>query len=111
MKRIVLALTALSILAAPVAAQAQSNYSGQPDYRLKHHSGPSHRPMAHKPAPKPYWGKGKRLSDWKRRPAVRDYHRHGLKRPGPGQQWVRVDNSYLLVNLASGIIAGVIAAR
>jgi len=111
MKRIVLALTAFSILAAPVAAQAQSKYSSQSEYRHRHQAGPSHKPMAHKPAPRPHWSKGKQLSDWKRRPAVRDYHRHGLRRPGPGQQWVRVDNNYLLVNLASGIIAGIVAGR
>jgi Ni/Co efflux regulator RcnB len=37
---------------------------------------------------------------------VRDHHRYGLKRPGRGQQWVRVDNDFRLVGLASGIIAG-----
>ncbi|PWJ85156.1 Ni/Co efflux regulator RcnB [Pseudaminobacter salicylatoxidans] len=122
MKRIALAFTALSILVAPVAAQAQG-YGHQVEYRHKNaqsHKPSAHRPSAHKPvAPhkvqkkhyRSHWSKGKRLSDWKRRPAVRDYHRHGLKRPGHGQQWVRVDNNYMLVNLASGIIAGIVAGR
>lgn len=57
------------------------------------------------------WKRGQRYSDWRRHPPVRDYHRHGLKRPAPGQQWIRVDNDYLLVGLATGLIAGVIAAR
>ncbi len=57
------------------------------------------------------WKRGQRYSDWRRHPPVRDYHRHGLKRPAPGQQWIKVDNDYLLVGLATGLIAGVIAAR
>jgi Ni/Co efflux regulator RcnB len=105
MKRIVLALAALSVLAAPMAAQAQSGYGNQADYRH------GHKHQHHKPAPKPYWAKGKRLPDWQRRHVVRDYHRYGLQRPARGQEWVRVDNSYILVNMASGIIAGIIAGR
>lgn len=57
------------------------------------------------------WAKGHRFQDWKRSSEVRDYHRYGLKRPGAGQRWVKVDNDYLLVSIASGIIAGIIAGR
>lgn len=55
--------------------------------------------------------RGQHYSHWRRHAPVRDYHRHGLKRPAPGQHWIRVDNDYLLVGLATGLIAGVIAAR
>lgn len=54
--------------------------------------------------------KGQKLPNWKRQPSV-DYKRHGLKRPGTGQQWVKVGNQYLLVNLATGLILGMTAAR
>lgn len=57
------------------------------------------------------WKRGHRYSDWRRHREVRDWHRHGLRRPGHGQQWIRVGNDYLLVGIASGIIAGMIAAR
>lgn len=57
------------------------------------------------------WMRGHRLPDWRRQHIVRDYYHHGLRRPGPGQQWVRVNNDYLLIAAASGIIAGVIAAH
>ncbi|PSJ58594.1 RcnB family protein [Pseudaminobacter soli (ex Li et al. 2025)] len=105
MKRIALALVAMSVLAAPIAAQAQPGYGNQVEYRH------GHKNQHHKPAPKPHWAKGKRLPDWKRQHVVRDYHRYGLQRPARGQEWVRVDNSYILVNMASGIIAGIFAGR
>ena len=57
------------------------------------------------------WNKGERYSDWKRRPAVRDYHRYGLRKPARDQQWVKVDNNYLLMSIATGVILGVAAAR
>jgi Ni/Co efflux regulator RcnB len=109
MKRIALALAAFSILAAPMAAQAQPGYGNQVEYR--HFHKPDPRYQYRKPAPRPYWVKGRQLPAWQRKHVVREYHRYGLKRPGRGQEWVRVDNSYLLINVASGIIAGVIAGR
>lgn len=57
------------------------------------------------------WNRGSRVPDWQRRPVVNDWQRHGLRRPGAGQRWVKVDNDYLLIGIASGIIAGIIAGR
>lgn len=51
------------------------------------------------------------MPDWQRKQALRDYHRYGLKRPGHGQRWVKVDNDFLLISVASGIIAAVVASR
>jgi Ni/Co efflux regulator RcnB len=42
---------------------------------------------------------------------VRDFHRYGLRKPSRGQQWVKVDNTYLLMSIATGVILGVNAAR
>ena len=58
-----------------------------------------------------HWRSGQRYSSWKRHRAVRDWNRHCLRRPGPGQQWIRVGNDYLLVSVVSGIIFGAIAAH
>ncbi|MGC4026335.1 MAG: RcnB family protein [Mesorhizobium sp.] len=57
------------------------------------------------------WVRGNQVPNWKRQKIVRDYYHHGLRRPGPGQQWVKVNNDYLLIASASGIIASVIAAN
>ncbi|HEV7339485.1 MAG TPA: RcnB family protein [Bosea sp. (in: a-proteobacteria)] len=57
------------------------------------------------------WAKGQRMNDWRRHSQVRDYHRHGLRTPGRGQTWVKVDNNYLLLSMATGLVAAVTAAR
>ena len=57
------------------------------------------------------WRNGQRYSDWKRHQPVRDWNRYGLRRPGPGQEWIRVGNDYVLVSILSGIILGAIAEQ
>jgi Ni/Co efflux regulator RcnB len=57
------------------------------------------------------WARGNRVPAWQRKQAVRDYHRYGLHRPGRNQQWVRVDNDYLLISIASGLISGIVVGR
>jgi Ni/Co efflux regulator RcnB len=121
-KRLVIATIVASILAVP-AAQAQqrpsqhNNQQGFHNVQRGHHvQRPAPRVVirhhAQRPVQaKPRWVRGQRVPHWQQRQVVRDYHRHGLRRPGHGQQWVKVDNNFLLVSLASGIIAGLIAAR
>ncbi|SFO02656.1 regulator RcnB of Ni and Co efflux [Mesorhizobium sp. NFR06] len=58
-----------------------------------------------------HWRSGQRYSNWKRHQPVRDWNRYGLRRPGPGQEWIRVGNDYVLVSVLSGIIFGASAAR
>lgn len=101
--RTLLAAVALSVVAAPMAQAQQHGHDRKPGYSSN---------WKKKPVTKRNnWHKGERYSDWKRRPAVRDYHRHGLRKPSRGQQWVKVDNNYLLMSIATGVILGVTAAR
>jgi len=102
--RTLLAAVALSFAAAPMA-QAQQHYGHdrKPGY--------THTTKKKVIVKRHNWRKGERYSDWRGRPAVRDYHRHGLRKPARGQQWVKVDNSYLLMSVATGLILGVAAAR
>ncbi|RIK87789.1 MAG: hypothetical protein DCC69_03050 [Hyphomicrobiales bacterium] len=125
-KRTILAAVAVSMFAVPMA-QAQSRYDGprsghhytQPQkpghHATKRHAAKKPAPQRHhaqRPAPtRHHWAKGHRVPDWQRRQHVRDYHRHGLRKPSRGQQWVRVDNDYLLISLATGVILGMAAAR
>lgn len=113
MKRIFASALALAMLAVPVAqAQAApkhypqsfeqrgpSNWHGKPDRHVRK------KVVVHK------WKRGAHVPSWQRKQVVRDYHRHGLKRPARGQHWIRVDNQYLLIGITSGVIAGLIAAR
>jgi Ni/Co efflux regulator RcnB len=119
MKKIVLAIAAVAMLAAPVAAQAGPRDHGRNDARMtQKHVGPAHSSrkvnrhvVIKKQVVKPRWVRGHRVPAWQRSHVVRDYHRYGLRRPGHGQQWVKVGNDYLLVALTSGIIASIIAGR
>lgn len=60
---------------------------------------------------KSHWKRGQKYPGWRQHRPVRDYRHYGLHRPGRGQEWIRVGNDYLLVSFASGVIAGMIAAR
>ena len=126
-KRTILAALAFSVLAVPMA-QAQSRYDGP---RSGHHYSQPNKPVyqaprrqqaqnrhgpqrhhAQRPAPsRHHWTRGRYVPEWQRRQQVRDYHRHGLRAPARGQQWVKVDNDYLLIGLATGVILGIVAAR
>src|SRR5690606_7456225 len=125
-KRTILAAVALSMFAVPMA-QAQSRHDAprpghhysqpkKPAYHAPAHKraqkAAPHRHHAQRPAPtRHHWAKGKRVPEWQRRHQLGDDRRSGLRRPGQGQQWVKVDNDYLLISLASGVILGVAAAR
>lgn len=93
--------------------QVQPPRHQAPGYQAPRYQPPhAQRPHAQPPhVQKRKWARGQRFQDWRRHSEVRDYKRYGLKRPAAGQRWVKVDNDYLLVSLASGIIAGVIAGR
>lgn len=55
------------------------------------------------------WHAGQRVPAWQRKQI--DYKRYNLRRPARGQQWVRVDNDYLLVAIGTGLIISAITAR
>ncbi|MBV2143627.1 RcnB family protein [Falsochrobactrum sp. TDYN1] len=115
-KKVVLAAIAISFIGAPLAQARDHNPPRKPGH---------HRVEPARPAPgkefkrhdrrnqiqKKRWSKGQRYSNWRRHQEVRDYRRHGLRKPGRGQHWVKVDNQYLLITAASGLIAGILAAR
>lgn len=124
MKRIALTAVALSFLAAPVmqaqakpimtAPAASSASVVHVDWKKPGHDDRrkvERKVVKKKVVQKRHWKRGQRYSDWRRHQPVRDYHRYGLKRPGPGQEWIRVGNDYLLVGIASGIIGAMIAGR
>lgn len=116
MKRLVLSAIALSMLALPVA-QAQAGPKHEAP-RYERYDSDWKKPgfdkkvvVKKKVVKKHRWARGNRVPAWQRNQVVRDYSRYGLRRPAYGQQWVKVDNDFLLVSIASGIIAGIIAAQ
>lgn len=128
MKRIILAALAFTVTAVPLA-QAQSGHTFRRDEprieRRDDQRVDRHRPGAkqqaapgaknghsyHRDDRRPRWTKGRKVPNWQRQQHVRDWHRHGLRRPAPGQQWIRVGNDYLLVSVMSGLLLGMLAGR
>lgn len=110
--KILLAAVAASVLFAPMANAQYRHDDRRPGYHHLEKKRPAlQRKQVYKKPVRHHWKKGHRVSHWQRRAAVRDYYRHGLRRPQPGHQWVKVDNDYLLISLATGVIVGIVASR
>lgn len=110
MKKLFAALLAATVLAAPMAASADQyrpRVEKHRDVRVEKHV--DKKVIVHKHR----WAKGKKLSRAERRHIVnnRDYRRYNLRQPRRGEQWVRVDNQFLLISAATGLILGLSAAR
>ncbi|WP_320199931.1 RcnB family protein [Agrobacterium sp. rho-13.3] len=110
MKKLFSVLLAATVLAAPLAAQAQSRYDDRPNRHVTMEKTITKQKVIVK---KHRWDRGQRLSTKERRNFIdrRDYRRHNLREPGRGERWVRVDNQYLLINAVSGLIIGLSGAR
>lgn len=103
MKRFVIAVTALSMLA-PAAALAAPRHDDHRPHAVQKHVTVKKKVVTRR------WSRGHRLPSEYRSHAV-DYRRYHLRRPGHGERWVRVGNEYLLITITSGVIASVVAAH
>ncbi|MDX3925313.1 MAG: RcnB family protein [Shinella sp.] len=115
MKKFLAVLLASSFLAVPIA-EARDNH--RPDRHVTmekqvHKSVDRHGVKKKVVVKKKRWSRGERVSASYRRNVVsqRDYGRYRLSRPRHDQRWVRVDDQFLLVNFATGLIVGLAAAR
>ncbi|WEX76039.1 RcnB family protein [Sinorhizobium numidicum] len=122
MKRLLIMLVASSFLATPMAlAQTAGSFElAQAHDRYRHRPADRHiEKRVEKTVEKRViirkhrWTRGNRLSPAERRHMayVRDYRRYKLRSPPRGQQWVRVDNEFLLISLATGVIVGLASAH
>ncbi|MTD26898.1 RcnB family protein [Erwinia sorbitola] len=82
------------------SAQPQHTSQHQPHdaQRTEHQQKPEFR-RGHA-LPQQYRGEGYQVNDWKK---------HGLKSPPSGHRWMNVDGNYVLIAVATGVIASVIA--
>ena len=121
MKRLVLSGLAVSMLAASAmsgqaaplnAPMTPQSATVHVDWKKPTHREVKKRVIVRKKVVKRthHWKRGEHYRDWRRHERV-DWRRHHLRRPGHGQEWVRVGNDYILVSILSGLIAGVIAAN
>ncbi|WP_250527886.1 RcnB family protein [Caballeronia sp. GAWG2-1] len=136
--RIVAALLCATLSLAAGASFAQQgpggpdqNHGGGPGQKHggpQNHGGPGqpgHGPANYghdAPRPPEHADNGPRHSDWQKgqhlsqdyrdhQYVVDNYHEHGLRQPPRGYQWVGVGGDYLLVAVASGIIAQVVLSQ
>lgn len=112
MKRIIVPLLALSLLAGTGSALADPpRYAGNPHDNHGHDDRHDDRHDDHHDNHgRGHWKKGEHLPKDHRGAYVSDYRHYGLKAPPRGHEWRRVDDQYVLVAIATGVIASVILA-
>jgi Ni/Co efflux regulator RcnB len=109
MKKIFAALLSASFLLSPiVASQASAADHRRPPVVVE-----KKVIIVQKNAGRQHWSRGYRMSaaERGRYSEVRDYRRYRLAPPPRGYHWVKADNSYLLVGVATGLISSIIAAN
>lgn len=91
--------------APPLQQPARSGHMAAPAKAPAHLGAPQARHPG--TGPDHQWVKGTRVPAQYRgkQYVVNDYQRHGLKKPGRGQQWVLHGADYMLVAVATGVIA------
>jgi Ni/Co efflux regulator RcnB len=104
MKKIFAVLLSASFLAAPLVAATEASAQ---DHR---------RPVVVERdvhVTKYKWSRGHRMSPAERRNMrdVRDYRRYRLAPPPRGYRWVQVNNDYLMISIAGGVISNIISGR
>ncbi len=103
-------LLSATVLAAPLAAQAQDRHSPPDRHRAVQRDVVIQKKVV---VVKPRWSKGHRMTAAERRrmAEIRDYRRYRLSAPPRGYHWVKIDKDFLLVGITSGVISSFIAAR
>lgn len=104
MKRLIATTLSLALLATAVSPAMAAPYGagGRDDHHhQKHHHDDRRDPPR----------RGHTLARDHRGEPVRDYRHHGLRAPTRGQEWRKVDNRYVLIAVATGVIADVVLAH
>lgn len=104
MKRLIAATLSLTLLATAAAPAMAAPYGA--GGRDDHHSQKGHHDDRRDPP-----RRGHKLDRDHRGEYVRDYRHHGLRAPARGQEWRKVDGRYVLIAVATGIIADVVLAH
>ena len=115
MKRLLTAAIALTLVSGS-AAMAQPYNNDRHDSRNERHDDRNdrrdndRRDNARNDNRGHHWARGQRLpTEYRTRGHYVDYRRHHLRQPPRGYQWVQVNNDYVMVALATGLIASIIA--
>lgn len=105
MKRLIASLLSVSMLLGGTAF-AQPSPHRDHDRGRQNERGEPNRPNDRRPP-----RRGERLEQGRRGDRVANYKHHGLKKPPKGHEWRRVDDNYVLIAVATGVISSVILAN
>ncbi len=113
MRRMSILMLGLAVTASGAAMATAQDHDdrgrGKNGRDQRHDNGhDDHRPPAHHDNGRRRYARGDHLDNGHRGVYV-DYRRHHLSRPPPGHEWRCVDDDYVLVAVATGIIVSVIA--
>lgn len=101
----ILAVAAVSMLAVPMT-QAQSRNDPPP------RQGQQIQQQSQRPAPgRQQFRQGQRITNWRQLQRIPSHRQYGLPAPGRGEQWVRVNNQFLLISAATGAIVAITTGR
>ena len=101
MKRLILAITAATLLSGTAAMAAPYNYRNYD----------AHRAVAHVDYRVHQFRRGERLpGEWRHGPAI-DWRAHHLRRPPRGSYWVRAHDDYALIARSNGVVLDLDFAR
>lgn len=101
MKRLIISIIGATLLIAPMAQAQQQRPAQQP------HQKQSQQNKVQQQVKKNQFKKGGKLSSPGKHSEFKDYRKQGLRAPGKGQRWVRVEGQYLLIAVATGAILSV----
>jgi hypothetical protein len=114
MKRLIAMTAAAALLAGTAFAQPYQPQQGHGPPPPPH-GGPPPREQPHGPPPPAYRGPPPReVHDWHKgehydgRGEAVDWHREHLREPPQGYEWVDTGGQYVLVAIASGVIADIL---
>ncbi|MBB3308864.1 Ni/Co efflux regulator RcnB [Rhizobium sp. BK196] len=109
MKKIFAALLSASFLLSPIVASEASAADHRRPPVVVHKKVVVEKKVVRRH----HWSRGYRMSaaERGRYGEVRDYRRYRLAPPPRGYHWVKADNDYLLVGVATGLISSIVAAN
>ncbi|MEA5668959.1 RcnB family protein [Stenotrophomonas sp. MH1] len=118
MKRIFATALSLSLLASASAfagpVQDRDRHDPPAPSHAQQHPAPASSNGARHAAPQSAHHaprKGERLSRHQRGTRVADYAHHGLRKPGRGNEWRRIDDRYVLIAIATGLVMDIASGR
>ncbi len=99
-------IAALAVTASPVLAQPRGPGYGPPPPHGPGYGPPPHGPGYYGPPPR-HWAQGDRFEG--NRVVINNYNYYHLRPPPYGYQWVYSGGQFLMVAIATGVIAAIVA--